>query len=71
MLDLEKWEENYKKSHQIACPHCGEVIEDGENMYPFISMWGEDSETKAECISCEKTFTVEEHVDRTWEVSKC
>lgn len=69
-MNSEHWEKQYKESHQIKCPYCDYVLEDGEEMYPFISMWAEDGEDTCECVSCEKEFRVEEHVDRTWEVSK-
>lgn len=70
MFDFDKFEKKHEEEHQIKCPYCGYVFEDGEDMYPFISMWGEDSCKNAICPACDKEFTVNENVDRYWEVSK-
>lgn len=70
MINYDEWEKKYKEEHQIKCPHCGYVLE-GEDTYPFISLYGEDSEGEAECSSCDRVFFVREHVDRTWDVQLC
>ena len=67
-MNIDEWMESYKKSHQIKCPYCDYVFED-EEVYPFVSMWGEDSEAETECINCDRTFYIKEDVDRTWETN--
>lgn len=67
MFDFQRFEKNYREAHKIKCPHCEYEFE-GEEIYPFVSMWGEDSETEAACPNCEKLFQVFEHVDRTWDI---
>jgi DNA-directed RNA polymerase subunit RPC12/RpoP len=69
MSDLDKFMQRYKEARQIKCPHCADVIEDGEDMCSFISVHGEESDEETECSNCERKYYIKEHVDRTWDVS--
>ena len=42
---------------------------DLEDMHDLITYWGEDGPKTVECCNCERTLTIEEHVERTYTVS--
>ncbi len=54
----------------IQCPYCGHCHTEGEDWHEHVTYWGEvdhgDSRVEFRCHSCEKDFTVEESVTRTW-----
>jgi len=57
------------KNHQITCPYCHEVM-DSETESFYTSMFGENREQECCCYNCDRTFLVDESVDRTWEVKE-
>lgn len=67
---LKRSEERYEKEHKIFCPYCEEEYKDEE--YDCISYYGsENGLTEIDCPHCERTFYVEEIVDRTYKTVKC
>jgi len=71
MLTRKEWSNEYDRTHHIKCPHCGKDYTDDTEFHiahNTISYYGDEGVCECECNSCEKTFYVEEHVDRTWDV---
>lgn len=72
----ERWKrisDRYNKEHRIDCPHCGQAQDIEFCDHPeLISYYGEDDPVMLMCQypSCEKTFFVKEHIDRTWKEGK-
>ena len=49
------------------CPYCGHEHTDAEDLDQLVTCFGSDGETESyECIACDRTFMVAEHVARTW-----
>ena len=68
---LNRWAEeqkNKKTGKGIICPYC-EREQDHETMYNYVSYWGEDTQGELQCEDCEKTFYVEEKVEREFETT--
>ena len=63
-----EWLANYRREHEIHCPHCDAVYDDTDNPQ-CISYHGEDGPVEVECLNeeCERVFLVVESVDRTYE----
>ena len=58
------------KNDGIICPHCNKLVENDDYIYP-VSYWGsENGFGDFDCPHCEKTFQVEEVVDRYYIVKK-
>ena len=50
----------------IQCPYCGHCHTEPEAWHDVVTYWGEEGPQEFECESCERDFTVEESVTRTW-----
>lgn len=61
----------YEEEHSCKCPFCGfDLSTDCEYMIDLVTYHGEEGKLEQACPSCDEDFFVEEHVDRTWTVSK-
>ena len=61
-------------AESIKCPHCGDYYYrpggDTECLQHLVTYYGaEDGPVEIECDVCEKTFWVEERVERTYDVT--
>ncbi len=54
--------------HQFKCPECGYIFQGCEGLAGHVTFWGEDGPQDTLCPGCEAEFTVEERVERTFEV---
>ena len=52
----------------IICPACGYTWE-GEEMYGYVSYYGEDEPQDGECPRCEAKVTIDETVTRRFDVT--
>ena len=53
---------------EIICPACGYTWE-GEELYGYVSYYGEGDEGEGECSNCEAKVTINETVTRRFDVT--
>ena len=68
MINFEEFSARYDKEHSVFCPHCGKEQQNDDGFFPVTYHGSSDSGEyeKLDCQSCEKTFFVDEKVDRTY-----
>lgn len=68
---VDRMMENHDREREIRCPYCNKLQDNDDWQYP-VTYHGEDGPQEWTCddTDCEKTFFVEEHVERTYFVGK-
>ena len=72
VFNIERRMKADRLDRKVVCPHCFsdiEYLDDPEFFIDLITIYGDDGPVEVECPNCEKSFYVNEIVDRSYQTS--